>query len=232
MARSAITDFLQDYPFWLMDVAPIETLGLPIFTPLFGFSRITSPEIVAEFDTINEGNWFFSKKVLRRASVSPMTLARGVSWPDSDFWRWILFGLTGDPNEVRFPAVIGAQIGGVTPRRTMILIHFMSRSPFSPSATRAISATAVGAAALAVGITEGAVTGAIGAGAANAALFATEGFGPFEVAARVPAKAYVLKGCIPTRYKVGSDFDAQSSQVSIAELDMQVEHLEEISLTG
>jgi hypothetical protein len=56
--------------------------------------------------------------------------------------------------------------------------------------------------------------------------------GPFEFAARVPAKAWKLGGCLPTRYKAGSDFEATSSEISITELDVEPEALEEFSLSA
>lgn len=40
---------------------------------------------------------------------------------------------------------------------------------------------------------------------------------------RIPARSWFLRGCLPTRYRAGSDFDANSSDVSIAELEFQPE---------
>jgi hypothetical protein len=56
--------------------------------------------------------------------------------------------------------------------------------------------------------------------------------GPFEFTARLPAKAWLLHGCLPARYKAGSDFDAGSSAVSLQQLEIAVEMVEEISLVG
>jgi len=52
----------------------------------------------------------------------------------------------------------------------------------------------------------------------------------WEGRAFLPAKAWLLWDCIPTRYKAGSDFDAQSGQVSIAELEVQPWAFTEITL--
>lgn len=46
----------------------------------------------------------------------------------------------------------------------------------------------------------------------------------------IPGKAWILFGCIPTRYKPASDFDAMGGQVSVAELDIQPTSFIEISL--
>lgn len=46
---------------------------------------------------------------------------------------------------------------------------------------------------------------------------------------RIPGRAWVLYDCIPTRYKAGTDFDANSSDVSIQELEVQPEHVIEVT---
>lgn len=62
----------------------------------------------------------------------------------------------------------------------------------------------------------------------------SSGFGT-EVAAlslaeRLPGRAWVLHDCIPTRYRPGDDFDASSGAVSIQELEVQPEHVSELTL--
>jgi phage tail-like protein len=47
---------------------------------------------------------------------------------------------------------------------------------------------------------------------------------------RLPARGWFLSGCIPTRYKSGGDFDAASSDVSIQELEVQPEYVEEMTI--
>jgi hypothetical protein len=49
--------------------------------------------------------------------------------------------------------------------------------------------------------------------------------------ARIPGRAWILRKCLPTRYKTGSDFDATSGEVSLMELDIQPEYFEEIGLS-
>jgi len=63
----------------------------------------------------------------------------------------------------------------------------------------------------------------------------TSGAFPDEVAStclttRIPARAWFLSGCLPTRYKAGGDFDAASSDVSIQELELQPELVEEMTI--
>lgn len=219
MPRSVITDYLQAYPFWLMDVAPIEMLSLPIFTPMAGFSAITAPEIQLETQEIAEGNYLWKRKVVKNANVSTITLSRGVSFYDSDFWRWTVYTLTGQPF-----SFLGLTVGGVTPRRDLLLMQFFPRITASKAGAAVLRGSLATAAS---GLSTGAAVQAGGAAALGALAP-----GPFEFAARVPAKAWLLGECIPTRYKVGTDFDASSSDVSIQELDIEPETLEEYSLSA
>lgn len=235
MARlSFLTDFLQAYPFWLLDVAPIDSIGLPLLTPVFGFHQITAPEVTYGIRRVKEGNWFYSRKIMDgSAEVSPITMVRGVYFLDSDFWRWTQASLIGDTGSSGGTFTSG--IPGPTYRRSFLLVHFFSRGPFHS----AVANAAVGAGGLAViaGVTGGAgetgtLTGGISAGAA-AGIFA--GFGalhPHDLAVRIPAKAWLLKGCIPMRYKAASDFDASSSAVSLQELQFDYEEFEEIALAA
>jgi phage tail-like protein len=49
---------------------------------------------------------------------------------------------------------------------------------------------------------------------------------------RVPGKTWVLVDCTPSRYKSGSDMDAKSSEVSIAELELQPAYFYEVTPTS
>jgi hypothetical protein len=230
--REPIFDWLQAYPFWLMDVAPVEALALPIFTPLSGFASITAPEVTVELQDIKECNWHFKRSTIKGADASQMTLTRGTTVYDSDFWRWIVASIVGDTEwQLKLPFIPPTRIGGPSPRRQLVLIHYFSRSPVGGSvgaAAAAIAAGLVGAeAALAGSASLG--NAATLAGAAASSIL---GGGPIDFVARIPARAWILTGCLPVRYKVGSDFDAKSGEVSIAELDIKPELIEEISLTS
>lgn len=227
MARTILQDYLQAFPFALFDVSPIEALSLPIFTPLSGFASVSAPEITIELQDVKEANWPFKRHAIKGADVSQITLTRGVTFSNSDFWRWIIASVMGDTEwRLKIPFVPPSRVGGPTPRRQLILVHFFARNPFGSLAAAAASiingAFDTGAAAAGV-ITGTAVTGAISGVLGQ--------FG-FDIAARIPARAYVLHDCLPTRYKTGSDFDARSGDVSIAELDLKPELIEEISLTS
>lgn len=260
MARSPFFDPLRDSNFWLYDVAPVElAAALPVFTPLMGFSAVSSPEINVETQQINEGNWPYTKTVVKSASVGSMTLSRGVSMVQSDFWRWIQAAIQGSTGS----SVGVLPIGGISYRRTLLLVHFFRNLPLPVSGfsfkDRPILAAkdALGQAGLAVAgnafvsTTAGIVAGTdvglqgLGVGLSSAAqLGALQAMGAFfggpnsgalgiaNIGIKVPARAFMLKNCVPTRYKSGSDFDATSGQVSIQELDIQPEIVEEIALSA
>jgi len=253
MTRSALQDHLQVYPFYLIDVAPIEALALPIFTPLFGFSEITAPELYVEFETIQEGNWPYPRKVVKAAGVSTMTLQRGALFYDSDFYRWIKTAVSGDTEDFQSKqyglsltigggalsegigenvgtaalalASVGGlfgfpRIGGVTYRRDLLLVQTFAHY-------------GLGNAGLGFGILLAGLFGGPTLTGAATALGAALDFGGLGAKVdRLPARAWKLKSCIPTRYKVASDFDAMSSEVSIMELDIEVEQFTEVSLAG
>ena len=250
MARNPLLDPLRGSNFWLYDVAPIEFApALPIFTPLSGFSSITAPQITIETQQINEGNWAFTKTAVKGASVGAITLSRGVSWFNSDFWRWIMSAVEGSTGSTFSIGGIGLPIGGITYRRTLLLVHFFRNTPASSVADQialavgsasALSLTtgfAVGAGAgvatgLAAGVASGLQLGSQTAAGTFSAGFAPPSSGSNAMGIKIPARAFLLKNCIPTRYKTGTDYDASSGQVSIQELDVQPETVEEISLAA
>lgn len=236
MARHPLTDFLSSYPFWLVDVGPLDALSLPIFNPLAGFSSVTAPEITIETESIQEANYFFDKKVLKRGSVTPMTLTKGVTALSTGFWEWTTSALTGKPQTSAAWAPF-APVGGITYRRNFMLVHFF-RGPIINN-PRSTLGQVVGSAERASLITGGvaatggdalvslAMAGIVeGLGAGLSAV----GFGSFEFIARLPARAFLLYDCIPKRYKTGSDFDAKSGDISIAEVEFDVETFEEVNL--
>lgn len=224
-----------------MDVAPVEPLAIPVFTPLFGFQSITAPELTLETFDVNEGNSLFSKKVVKKGDVSALTLTRGASFIDSDFWRWTMSALRGSTaaGTIGISSTLGiGSIGGPTPRRDLVLIQYFKQQPFAKTnsdGSRSAFATAIAVAGNVGLLTGTAATKNSAAGVAQvlaSSALASSSIGPFETYAKLPARAWLLEGCIPTRYKAGSDFDATSGQISMMELDVAVERMEEISLTS
>jgi phage tail-like protein len=181
---------------------------------------------------ITEGNWYFKRKIVKGGDASNVTLERGVVFYDSDFWRWTIGTLNGDLSNSKFgipgtPANIS--VGGITPRRTLLLVQFFTRSPTAlPEGSDVLLQTGLAAAGAALA---GQSLAAVGASAVQGAVFGLlSHFGPFEFTARLPAKAWLLHGTLPIRYKAGSDFDASSSAVSIQQIELAIEMIEEVSL--
>lgn len=110
MARSRLEDVLSVYPFWIFDAGVLGgNVLFPALDPAMAFNAASSPEISIEHKEIAVGNWQFSRRVVKRASVSPITLSRGVRFWDSDFYNWALAAIMGkDPV-----------------RRSLCMIHFL-----------------------------------------------------------------------------------------------------------
>lgn len=109
--------------------------------------------------------------------------------------------------------IINAISGKDPVRRSLCMIHFLGLRSGDRGAGQVIV---------------GAGVGAIGGGLAGAAGGAI--IGGF-IANRIPARAWMLHDCIPLRYKAGTDFDASTGAVSIQELDVQPEHIVEVTVS-
>ncbi len=197
MTRLHFNDKLQSFRFHLLDISWNQS-GLPyVFSPVAGFSSISSPEFTMETEEIQEGVSLFKHDIKGKVSVSPVSLSRGVAVDDSEFWRWFVSSaMRTDP--------ANAGIGVTGERRTLLLIQFTN-----------------------YGV--GAIDGV--SGFASALNLASGGFIPnFEGFAKVPGKAWILSGCLPTRYKATSDLDGASSDISIAEIEVKPHLIEELTL--
>lgn len=91
-------------------------------------------------------------------------------------------------------------------RRNLMLIQFTDISPFG------VGAEGVGP------------LGGLAGGLVNAVLPLN------DLIARIPGRAWMLSGCIPTHYKASSDLDPLSSEISIMELTLQPQDIQEFSL--
>lgn len=90
MARRRIGDLLQNYPFWLLDVAPSARVPfLVLGGPAFGFSAISHPEITVETEPIVQLNSAYPEHAFTGATISPLTLTRGARFYDSSMFTWI-----------------------------------------------------------------------------------------------------------------------------------------------
>lgn len=215
IVRHRIFDYLQNYAFWLCDVSPASALTPFALNPVYGFSSITAPEVTLNMREINQCNRMFPVQVVESASLAALTLVRGATLADGDFWRWIRQVLHGQTNTLKEFLLIQFVSGGV---------EGVDMIALSASAQAAL----VGALMAGPGVGAAATVGSAFA-VMQAAHHSTKA-GENSWVPRMPARAWMLRGCKPTRYKVAGDFDATSSDVSLMELDMVLEDFEEFSL--
>ena len=242
MARLRLSDALQNHLFWAFD-ASTSTGGPPVFNPIFGFSRISAPEIGVEIESCKDGTFIYNRGVVKGGRVSPILFERAASMFDVDFYKWIIQTLHGS-KEFESGGTLGSLNPTDTaktrsPRRDLLIIQFNSyniaaRANDIPDPALAgiaaagmayISTLAASIGGLA-GLTAGANFVGSAAGRGNVAV----GIGPFAFATRIPARGWILHGCLPVRYRAGSDFEAASGEISLMELEVQPEYIEEFSL--
>ena len=239
MARNIINDKLMSHQFHLLDVDFSMSVPPFVLTPAAGFSAITAPEIQIATEEITEGTDPFVHHILGKATANTITLQRGVSAFNSDFWRWMSACLLG--NKPDNGTVLGFLKDVVTlqgpkipgKRRDMLLLHFTDMSPggFFEAISSADGAGDILRAGVLAGV-QGAAAGAfLGLQTLSDLTSGLGGFLDLGVV-NVPGKAYMLFGCLPTRYKPASDFDANASEISLEELDLNFHRFEEFSISG
>lgn len=120
MARQALKDILRNDSFYLLDFSLGE---LTFATQLVqaGFKSCSVPELTVETQDVKEGNWPFARRVITGGSVNPITATKGVTWYDSDFWRWISRSLVGEGGGL-LSQIPGLPMGI---RKDFVLVHFM-----------------------------------------------------------------------------------------------------------
>jgi phage tail-like protein len=225
-ARTQLDDSLLSYEFHLIDVDMRPPFNPPfVLWPAAGFDTITAPEMTVETEDISEGTSDYTYKVLKRASVSDLTLTKGVSMFNTDFWRWITGGLSGK-NETSFG--LTANIAPVPPARRRNLMLLQS-SGLSVDGIVSIleNGTIMEKINAATLLPAAAVTGAV----SGAVSLLSQGVFDLNMLA-VPGRAYMLFDCMPIRYKVGTDFNASEAAVSVEELDLAYTRFEVMGSFG
>jgi phage tail-like protein len=232
MARTQLNDYLLTHQFHLLDVDFSMAVPPWVLWPAAGFSAITMPELSIETEEIREGTSDFVYKVLKQGTTNTITLSKGASAFNSDFWRWTMACLSGRPTKESFgeflaelgkSAAFLGSTGAPGKRRNMALMHLSGISPKGVALAAAqggpldkIKAAAV---APALGVTA----------AVDVVKNATRGLVDFGISS-IPAKVFMLFDCLPVRYKPGSDFDAATSAVSVEELEIAYTRFEEFAL--
>ena len=133
MPRGMLSDDLRVHEFHLLDVDwSFSTLPF-VLTPTAGFSAITAPELSIDTEEIREGTSDFIHKVLGKGNTNTITLQKGVTPFNSDFWRWTVACLTGRPPDRLSFASFASDIAALATfqgapdvpgkRRNMLLMH-------------------------------------------------------------------------------------------------------------
>lgn len=229
MARSRLLDVLQSHLFWAFDAT---NQGVPVFSPLFGFSKVSAPQITAEVEQFKDGTYLYNRYLVKGGTVNPVIFERATSMFDADFYDWIIFTLHGnkdfeDGGTLGKVASALTSGGRISPRRNLLIVHFSNINIGNINNSNVSSGVAVaGTAAI------GAIAGLIAGGPAVSGIVGTAmaGVGPFQFATRIPARAWLLHNCLPVRYRAASDFDATNASISLQELEVQPEMIEEFSL--
>lgn len=206
MSRSRLRDVLQSYPFWLVDISPELTPPFFALLPVYQFSTITAPEVTLTEREINQCNSLYSVKVIESGAVNSLTLTRGATVADGDFWRWIRQCAHGHSNT----------------DKSFLLIQFMNVNfrwdqAGGVPAGEALAQLALGLGSTATGVVTTIMNGIPG--------MKSDAWHP-----RTPVRSWLLQNCKATRYKTAGDFDASSSEVSLMEVDLSMEAFEEIAL--
>lgn len=220
----------------------------PVFTPIFGFSGITAPQMSVDVDKFKDGTYIYSRNVVKGASAGGVTFKRAASIYDSDFYDWIYSAIYGVDKKSfsSLSDIANSLIGSVVPtriRRDLLLVQFARVNMSGTFAKHAggeysnpVADAFLGVLStlISVGISGGAFTltsaSAIAGGAGAALGVGGFSMGPFQFASWMPARAWLLHGCIPVNYKSSNDFDANSAGISLMELEVQPEYAEEFSI--
>lgn len=211
MARNRELDYLTNFRFHLFDVNPKVLSLFPfVFNPAFGFKGISAPALTMDMAEIRPGNAYYGHKVVKRGVANAITLHRGARIGDTDFWRWYIAHLTGDTGSIT------TMKGG---RRDMLLVQFAGDS-FSKVSNLASASKGV----------SDAVSGALDNALPGNVLGAAAGLNLIAGLFIVPSRAWVLYNCMPGGYKPASDFDANSQDVSLQEMTLEYNDVDELLL--
>ncbi len=172
MTRPRALDHLQSHRFFVMDVKPSGAPPFLALLPIFGFQSVTGISLTVETETYTPLNSMYPIHFASEASVGEVTMTRGASIMDTDFYRWVDRAVQGTDQW----------------RRDLLVLHLS------------------------------------GLGAASQPL-------PFPLpveSLKIPARAWMLWGCVPTAYQAG-DLDADSGDVTLMSLTIQPHYVTEVA---
>jgi phage tail-like protein len=226
MARTQIQDDLLSHEFHIIDVDIQPPFNPPfVLWPTVGFSSISPPEMTVETETISEGTSDYVYTVLKKASTSSITLSKGVSMFNADFWKWMAGAIAGK-NESSLGLTTTASIIPPARRRNLLLLH---SSGLSVEGIKEIIETGSFIdKARAVQLLPAAGVTALTSAAVSTL---SQGVTDLNMLA-VPGRAYMLFDCLPIRYRAAGEFDASTTAVSIEELELSYTRFELMGALG
>lgn len=212
MARWTAFDFYQNFRFHLVDVsqAQFDSVSVPLLAlnPQLGFQSISAPGMAVQHREISPGNDPFPVSTPMGATNSNLTLQRGVYTGEQEFYNWVK------------QAVAGRGLF----RRDLIL--FQMHRMFSTTDDKSVARLAEVMASLAIGIGQDQFQSALGGDSSLAGAAAGAVVGVSQLLGK-PVRFWKLYGCIPVSYSAGQGFDATDDNMTVASLELHVEHFEE-----
>lgn len=200
MARSIVADLLQSHRFWLFDVVPSSTY--PYFV-------LGSPAY--GFQTISAPEYSFETREVKQVnSMLKRTVYEGGGWGTMTLTRGVRMW-----DDTFYEWVRRAIDGTDTVDRDLMLLQF------APGSALGGGDAEIGAI---LGVA-GAVTNPTAAAVNRLAGAMDKGY-----MRNIPGKAWLLWGCLPTRYKPTSDLDATDASISVMELEIAVHSVTEFTL--
>jgi phage tail-like protein len=211
MARDLVDEILRGYMFHVTAVPLGFSLfgdSSPVLTPDVGFASVTIPEMSINVDTINEGNMMVSHRIPTSIAEGEITMTRGATYSNNDFYVWIM-------------KVMQAQVNF---RRDLVIVQYFPamKGKFGSFGSSALVSSNLST------YTNTATGAVVGTPGTNSGVDLDTSNIP-GIAGRIPARAWKVTNAFPTRYKPGGDMDANSSELQISELAFAFQNIQEFS---
>lgn len=97
MARLNVSDFLQNFRFFLVEQQPPSDRADKFLKVAAAFSTISTPEVTTDIVEYRDGMSVLTKKQPTWPTFSPVSLMRGVVRGDSEFFNWMDSAVGGTP---------------------------------------------------------------------------------------------------------------------------------------
>jgi phage tail-like protein len=98
MARLAISDFLQNFRFFVTEgAAPADRAGSKFFAVAAAFATVGTPEVTTDIVEYRDGMSVLTKKFPTWPAFAPITMDRGVVRGDTEFFNWMDAAVGGGP---------------------------------------------------------------------------------------------------------------------------------------